>query len=702
MSCLCPAGFTINPTNDGCIKIEDSLTTLVGSLLPVSVATTFGGANTFGTIFYEDITESNGIVWPIKLTANTSNFQTQNGTPLYDTSTWVDSNGRILNIRLGGCGGGSPLSCSNLSVPLYGPQKFNTGVWGSKGSTTQVWPTNTIPAPPFNEWIGFSVCLDYPTNNTFYIGLVGDDVFRLSLNGKLVVQSSGLTTNSIVSTCAHGNYNFGSLAYHVFPIYLTSGLNVLHIEGYSTGSTSGLGCEIYSATSFSVLTAATTSMTLSGLTIFSTINKIGSNFDIGETSGYTCSSPSYFVDCGSPKCTEVQKTGCTNTTPSVVTITTTRPYLRLGYIPVNDCNVLTIYPLDVQCVVTNVTGKQTESNGAITLDIVGGTPPYVVRWVYPSGAIRVSGPNINNLSVGVYTATVTDYFGDYQFTTSCQVFGPTPTTTTTTTLPPIPSYETNVFCMTVTRGRASIQELTFQLNDKINGVDSWTTAINTIPPIYNEGIFYDTSFSPSPIPWSLSATSVSSLNSPQLLNGQWPSWQILNYGSNPPNFQNWQVISSQPGVTVTTALGACSNYLLLTINEWWGLNNGEIPNTYKFSGGSCTGSNETPWFKWYLFGLNSSDISSYEIFASVIDSVTPYITWDVSNIDNTQTEVSNSIPWIGTPNINSTTGSGENSQGWQGPCPPSGQTLRYIVSLSANLVAGGGLTSSVTFYSTTP
>jgi hypothetical protein len=86
---------------------------------------------------------------------------------------------------------------------------------------------------------------------------------------------------------------------------------------------------------------------------------------------------------------------------------------------INECNVITIFPMDVDCMVIHPS-TLTSSDGVASLSIIGGTPPYDVIW--ENGII---GPVINNLSVGEYTATVTDYYGDFTVITTCILTGDT-------------------------------------------------------------------------------------------------------------------------------------------------------------------------------------------------------------------------------------------------------------------------------------
>jgi hypothetical protein len=87
----------------------------------------------------------------------------------------------------------------------------------------------------------------------------------------------------------------------------------------------------------------------------------------------------------------------------------------MGLLSGNSCNIITIFPLGLDCDSLNATTPD-DANGLVTLYITGGTPPYNVTWDNGS-----QGTLITNLLPGSYTATVTDYYKDFTATTTCNV-----------------------------------------------------------------------------------------------------------------------------------------------------------------------------------------------------------------------------------------------------------------------------------------
>lgn len=81
---------------------------------------------------------------------------------------------------------------------------------------------------------------------------------------------------------------------------------------------------------------------------------------------------------------------------------------------INECSPITVFPLNVECDVTD-TSTPTTADGSISLIITGGTSPYTILW--SNNAVSNV---ISNLLPGTYSATVTDYYGETA-TTECVV-----------------------------------------------------------------------------------------------------------------------------------------------------------------------------------------------------------------------------------------------------------------------------------------
>jgi hypothetical protein len=127
-------------------------------------------------------------------------------------------------------------------------------------------------------------------------------------------------------------------------------------------------------------------------------------------------------------------------------------------LPINECNVITIFPMTVECVTINPS-TPTSADGEMSVSITGGTPPYTIIW--SNGNVA---PAIQNLSIGKYTATIIDYYGDFTAVTTCSLVSqydcefsgyvqnfiteptptPTPTVTATPTITPTPTVTPNI------------------------------------------------------------------------------------------------------------------------------------------------------------------------------------------------------------------------------------------------------------------
>lgn len=141
--------------------------------------------------------------------------------------------------------------------------------------------------------------------------------------------------------------------------------------------------------------------------------------------------------------------------------------------PRNECDVLTIFPMDVFCNVIHPSGIDT-FDGTALLTITGGTPPYTIAWENGSLAQLITG-----LSPGEYSAVVSDFYNDFVVTSTCILTGltPTPTPTLTPTPTPLPTYDPICFRRTLRKGELfQTIQTQFYPSSYINGYPSWTAS----------------------------------------------------------------------------------------------------------------------------------------------------------------------------------------------------------------------------------
>lgn len=148
----------------------------------------------------------------------------------------------------------------------------------------------------------------------------------------------------------------------------------------------------------------------------------------------------------------------------------------------NECDVVTIFPMGVQCFVDHPS-QFTTTDGIVSLLISGGTPPYFINWANGSHA-----QTITNLGVGQYSATVVDFYGDFTANTICTLTGatPTPSLTPTPTPTPTPSYQN--LCLIVRRKFAKVPFIDlydFIFNGYLNGKPTWISSDTLYNIIWN-------------------------------------------------------------------------------------------------------------------------------------------------------------------------------------------------------------------------
>ena len=176
------------------------------------------------------------------------------------------------------------------SNTLWDNPLFNTtdGPLNRCGVWTVNYPT---AAPPYDVWLGFSQCIDIEETKTYYIGIGGDNDFKLKIDGTTIVDSS-LSTYWDSAGKTYKRWN-------IYPLTLNSGNHIIELYGRNDISYGGFGCEIYdntlpelnSATLYSDLNILFTSSGKTQATL------VQSNAGVYSTSGYTCSSGYIYNSC---------------------------------------------------------------------------------------------------------------------------------------------------------------------------------------------------------------------------------------------------------------------------------------------------------------------------------------------------------------------------------------------------------------------
>jgi hypothetical protein len=200
----------------------------------------------------------------------------------------------------------------------------------------------------------------------------------------------------------------------------------------------------------------------------------------------------------------------------------------------NECKVVTIFPLGVECDTTNPS-TSLALDGIASLIITGGTAPYNIHWSNGGASQTLYG-----LGGGEYTATVTDYYGDFTSVTTCLLIQPTTTTTLHTTTTTTSQYFSGItFCFRRCKEN-DCDSFTFEGSNIINGYNSWTSTTNNLL------IYYDTTagnwvLSGYTVPIGYTAGVTTSNNSPT---------------ANPP--LNWSVQGTNYRSDASAVIGNCT------------------------------------------------------------------------------------------------------------------------------------------------
>lgn len=262
--------------------------------------------------------------------------------------------------------------------------------------------------------------------------------------------------------------------------------------------------------------------------------------------------------------------------PLTTTTTTFNPVPPITVDPTNECDVLTIFPMSVECFTIDPTNDET-FDGVASLIISGGTPPYEILW--ETGSV---GTTITNLGVGNYNAQINDFYGDFVVNTTCNLTAPpAPTTTTTTSTTTLPQFED--LCVVITTpkiGEGSsgydYKSWDFIYNGYYNGKPSWLSDDG------DEFIYWNTGTTNQ---WLFSGTSGSILYNTNPATPPLSGWQFLGVPKGDIYVYEGSCSGQEPLLmSITKNNSSCGNDGSIIISASGGL----PPYTYSLNGGTTT------------------------------------------------------------------------------------------------------------------
>lgn len=206
--CVCLEGQTSN-NDGGCITTQSIPATQSGT--PISVTRTpFVVYGNEGTRVYQ----SASISAPFNLLNTGNQFWIRQNIPNFFTN--YDAQQR------------QQLDLNNGPVNRL-------AIWGiimQDGAPLNNYNIGSASLPPTNDWIGFTVCINIPTEKTYHIAIAADNYYRFSLNGQLLLADT--RNDSVV-------FNY----LHIYPVTIPAGTHLLLLEGLNVQGNACFGCEVY-------------------------------------------------------------------------------------------------------------------------------------------------------------------------------------------------------------------------------------------------------------------------------------------------------------------------------------------------------------------------------------------------------------------------------------------------------------------------
>jgi len=170
----------------------------------------------------------------------------------------------------------------------------------------------------------------------------------------------------------------------------------------------------------------------------------------------------------------------TPTSTNTPTPTSTKVNVEFGL--KNECDVITLFPMNAECFTVKDPSGTDTFDGVLTINVTGGTSPYRYFWNGINGSKTKSG-----LPPGDYSITVVDFYGDFTANTVCSLFGPTPTPTPTPSITPsaTPISLCKDLCVSSAGFFVSYGPWSFKCNGMYNGKYRWTYIDEEEEIVYN-------------------------------------------------------------------------------------------------------------------------------------------------------------------------------------------------------------------------
>lgn len=294
LGCQCPVGYTLSTDHSYCYKLDVQPAQYIGGANPILMChyTNSSQYGVFGSVFYKPFKYNIDGTWNIlDATARPTILTTSLGMGGYNTGSF---NTTIIT---------SPNVWIN-TVAGVDSRLNKGGLWdcGSPSGSGQ----STV------EVLGFARQINIPASGTYYIGIGSDNFPTVKINGITIIQQNAATAGGANYFNNTGG-NFLFRYWHVFPIQLQAGPNLIEMDVDNTSSIGILGFEIYN-TDEATLTSITTEAGLNPYIVFTTRDvPPGSLSDIGN---YSCAAyPGYSLvnDNGNYTCQflfQQSPTGC--------------------------------------------------------------------------------------------------------------------------------------------------------------------------------------------------------------------------------------------------------------------------------------------------------------------------------------------------------------------------------------------------------